>query len=67
MIVSRTGKLFIKDFIDELEMQEIHVGEEEIKKLSGFADDEGQVHQYLKHGYFIKYIDLKKTLLSEKL
>ena len=48
-------------------MQEIHVGEEEIKKLSGFADDEGQVHQYLKHGYFIKYIDLKKTLLSEKL
>ena len=44
--VSLEGKLFIKDFIDELEMQEIRVDEEEIEKLSGFADEEGQVHHY---------------------
>ena len=37
------GKLFIKDFVDELEMQEILLDEEEIEKISAFADAEGQV------------------------
>ena len=37
------GKLFIKDFVEELEMQEIVLDEEEIKAISVFADAEGQV------------------------
>ena len=37
------GKIFIKDFLEELEMQEIKVTEEEMKKLAQFADSEGQV------------------------
>ena len=56
-IVFLAGKLFIKDFIDELEMQEIHVDEEEIEKLSGYADAEGQVQQKLKHATSEKSID----------
>ena len=38
-----SGKIFIKDFLEELEMQEIKVTEEEMKKLAQFADSEGQV------------------------
>ena len=37
------GKIFIKDFLEELEMQDIKVTEEEMKKLAQFADSEGQV------------------------
>ena len=38
-----SGKLFIKDFIDELEMQEIVLDEEEVEAITVFADAEGQV------------------------
>ena len=37
------GKIFIKDFFDELEMQEIEVNQEEIEKITKFSDTEGQV------------------------
>ena len=37
------GKIFIKDFLDELEMQNIEVTEPEIEKITKFADTEGQV------------------------
>ena len=42
------GKLFIKDFVDELEMQEILLDEEEIEKISAYADAEGQVQYVCK-------------------
>ena len=38
-----SGKIFIKDFFDELEMQEIEVNQEEIEKITKFSDTEGQV------------------------
>ena len=41
------GKLFIKDFVDELEMQEIVLDEEEIQAISAFADAEGQVVYFI--------------------
>ena len=37
------GKIFIKDFLEELEMQEIEVNATEIEKITKFADTEGQV------------------------
>ena len=40
-----SGKIFIKDFLEELEMQEIKVTEDEMKALAKFADSEGQVKQ----------------------
>ena len=41
--MSFSGKIFIKDFFDELEMQEIEVNQEEIEKITKFSDTEGQV------------------------
>ena len=40
------GKIFIKDFLEELEMQEIEVKDTEVKSISKFADTEGQVFRY---------------------
>ena len=40
-----SGKIFIKDFLEELEMQEIKVTDDEMKKLAQFSDSEGQVRK----------------------
>ena len=40
------GKIFIKDFLEELEMQEIEVKDTEVKSITKFADTEGQVFRY---------------------
>ena len=40
-----SGKIFIKDFMEELEMQDIKVTEDEMKALAQFADSDGQVIQ----------------------
>ena len=45
MKIMYLGKLFIKDFVDELELQEIDLDEEEMEKLTAFGDAEGQVWQ----------------------
>ena len=45
------GKIFIKDFLEELEMQEIKVTEEEVKKISQLADSEGQVRGERRKSY----------------
>ena len=39
------GKIFIKDFLDELEMQDIDVDKQEAEKISEFSDSLGQVSQ----------------------
>jgi len=62
---NHNGKLFIKDFVEELEMQEIHLDEEEIEKISGFADAEGQIsrvdfNQYCRHSHLFKSLDKNK-------
>lgn len=40
---NQNGKVFINDFVDELRMVDVEVDEEEIRKLSAIADDEGQI------------------------
>jgi len=62
---NHNGKLFIKDFVEELEMQEIHLDEEEIEKISGFADAEGQIsradfNQYCRHSHLFQSLDKNK-------
>jgi len=62
---NHNGKLFIKDFVDELEMQEIVLDEEEIQAISAFADAEGQIsrsdfNQYCRHSPLFHSLDKNK-------
>lgn len=57
-----SGKVFVKDFFDELRQGNIEVGDEEVEKLQSFADEEGQVTKddfkhYCKHSELFQSLD----------
>ena len=57
-----SGKVFVKDFFDELRQANFEVGDEEVEKLQSFADEEGQVTKddfkhYCKHSELFQSLD----------
>ena len=38
-----SGKVFVKDFFEELRQGDLEVDEEEVARLTAFADEDGQV------------------------
>ena len=40
-----SGKVLVSDFVEEMLLVDIEMGEEEIKKLSDFADKDGQINK----------------------
>ena len=57
-----SGKVFVKDFFDELRQSNFEVGDEEVEKLQSFADGEGQVTKddfkhYCKHSELFQSLD----------
>ena len=57
-----SGKVFVKDFFDELRQSNFEVGDEEVEKLQSFADEEGQVTKddfkhYCKHSELFQSLD----------
>lgn len=62
---NQNGKIFIKDFLEELEMQEIEVKDTEVKSISKFADTEGQISKndfisYCRHSEMFANLDKNK-------
>merc|ERR1712223_6 len=59
---NHNGKVFVKDFFDELRQANFEVGDEEVEKLQSFADEEGQVTKddfkhYCKHSELFQSLD----------
>ena len=57
-----SGKVFVKDFFDELRQSNFEVEDEEVEKLQSFADEEGQVTKddfkhYCKHSELFQSLD----------
>ena len=57
-----SGKVFVKDFFEELRQGSIEVGDEEVEKLQSFADEDGQVTKddfkhYCKHSELFQSLD----------
>lgn len=60
--VDLAGKVFVKDFFDEMTQAGVEVNEEEVKKLTSFADSDGQVTKdhfktYCKHSEMFQGLD----------
>ena len=54
--------MFVKDFFDELRQDDFDVNEEEVEKLTAFADEDGQVTKdgfktYCKHSELFQSLD----------
>jgi len=59
---NHNGKVFVKDFFEELRQSNIEVGDEEVEKLQSFADEDGQVTKddfkhYCKHSELFQSLD----------
>ena len=57
-----SGKVFVKEFFDELRQEAFEVDEEEVEKLKAFADGDGQVTKddfktYCKHSELFQSLD----------
>ena len=60
--VQLSGKVFVKDVFDELRQDDFDVNEEEVEKLTAFADEDGQVTKddfktYCKHSELFQSLD----------
>ena len=56
------GKVFVKDFFEEMTQAGVEVDEEEVKKLTSYAGSDGQVTKdhfksYCKHSEMFKGLD----------
>jgi len=58
---NQNGRIFIRDFVEELSLHDIEIDQEEIEVLKKFADEEGEV---TKHAFeqYTKESELWKTL-----
>ena len=57
-----SGKVFVKDFFEELRQGDLEVDEEEVARLTAFADEDGQVTKdgfktYCKHSELFQSLD----------
>ena len=57
-----SGKVFVKDVFEELRQDDFDVNEEEVEKLTAFADEDGQVTKddfkaYCKHSELFQSLD----------
>ena len=57
-----SGRVFVKEFFDELRQEGFEVDEEEVEKLKAFADGDGQVTRddfktYCKHSELFQSLD----------
>ena len=60
--VELAGKVFVKDFFEEMTQAGVEVDEEEVKKLTSYAGSDGQVTKdhfksYCKHSEMFKGLD----------